>query len=254
MSDPHAIRFESVSKRYQDRAVLEDFCLEVFSGELLAVIGASGSGKTTILKLINGLIEPDAGRVMVEDRDVAAMSEQDRITLRRHIGYVIQGIGLFPHLTIEANIAYVPGLLGGDTRSVRRRVRELCAVVGLEEDLLGRHPAALSGGQQQRVGIARALAASPRIVLMDEPFGAVDAITRTHLQDEITRIHAAMGMTVVFVTHDVDEALKLGSRILVMAEGGMQQLADPETMLAAPATAFVAELLESSHAHTRAAC
>ncbi len=243
-----AIRFEQVNKVYAERPVLEDFSLDVRSGELLAVIGASGSGKTTVLKLINGLILPDAGRVLVEGQDVAAMNETQRIGLRRHIGYVIQGIGLFPHLRIEANIAYVPRLLGTPQNAIRQKVRELCAVVGLEESLLERYPSALSGGQQQRVGIARALAASPGIVLMDEPFGAVDAITRTHLQDEISRIHAALGMTVVFVTHDVDEALKLGSRILVMAEGGIQQLANPETLLNAPATSFVAELMESSHA------
>lgn len=238
-----AVCFEGVAKQYAERSVLHGFNLEIRQGELLTIIGASGSGKTTVLKMINGLIVPDAGRVLVEGHDVARMPEPERVGLRRRIGYAIQGTGLFPHMNVADNMGYVLRLQGTGKAAIRERIRELCAIVELPADVLSRHPRELSGGQQQRVGLARALAASPRIMLMDEPFGAVDAITRGHLQGELARIHAGLGMTVVFVTHDVDEALKLGNRILVMNEGVIEQLAEPDVLLAQPEGAFVAELL-----------
>ena len=182
----------------------------------------------------------------VQGSDVAAMSDAEKIRLRRHTGYAIQGIGLFPHLSVRDNIAYVPRLLKTSQAIVRQRISYLCKVVGLDEDLLDRRPSALSGGQQQRVGIARALAALPRILLMDEPFGAVDAITRSHLQDALARIHKMLKVTIVFVTHDVEEALKLGSRVLVLEQGGIAQLAAPAELLHAPQTPFVAELVLSA--------
>lgn len=243
------IRFDRVCKGYGNCEVLRDFSLDVPAGEFLTVIGSSGGGKTTLLKLINGLLEPESGRVLVEDGDVAAMTEDEKIRLRRRIGYVIQSIGLFPHLSVRANIAYVPRLLGTDRNVINKRLSYLCTVVGLDEAMLNRRPAALSGGQRQRVGIARALAALPRILLMDEPFGAVDAITRSHLQEQIARIHAMLGLTIVFVTHDVDEALKLGTRVLVLDQGGIAQLGTPAELVAAPQSPYVAALVLS-----RAAC
>ena len=180
------IRFEGVCKAYGGHTVLRDFDLTVYSGEFLTMIGRSGCGKTTALRLINGLLTPDAGRVLVDGKDVA---QTDLIELRRGIGYAIQSVGLFPHMTVEKNIAYVPSLSGKQVREIRaKRVRELLETVGLDPSLAGRYPNELSGGQQQRVGIARALAANPRILLMDEPFGAVDEITRRILQKEILRL------------------------------------------------------------------
>ena len=237
------VLFERVAKQYEERTILHDFNLEIREGELLTIIGASGSGKTTVLKMINGLIVPDAGRVLVEGHDVARMPEPERVGLRRRIGYAIQGTGLFPHMNVADNMGYVLRLQGIDKSTIRKRIQELCAIVDLSSDVLSRHPRELSGGQQQRVGLARALAASPRIMLMDEPFGAVDAITRSHLQGELARIHTDLGMSVVFVTHDVDEALKLGNRVLVMSEGVIEQLAEPDVLLAQPRGPFVTELL-----------
>ncbi|MCB7513099.1 ATP-binding cassette domain-containing protein [bacterium 210917-SL.2.15] len=235
------IRFEGVCKAYGGHTVLRDFDLTVYSGEFLTMIGRSGCGKTTALRLINGLLTPDAGRVLVDGKDVA---QTDLIELRRGIGYAIQSVGLFPHMTVEKNIAYVPSLSGKQVREIRaKRVRELLETVGLDPSLAGRYPNELSGGQQQRVGIARALAANPRILLMDEPFGAVDEITRRILQKEILRLQQGLGITVVFVTHDIKEALRLGSRVLVMEAGRISQLGTPEQIKAAPADAFVRELI-----------
>lgn len=240
MTEDVIIRFEHVSKHYDGRAALRDFSLEVPRGCFLTVIGSSGSGKTTMLKMVNGLIEPDGGRVLVGGRDVATV---DRIALRRNIGYAIQGTGLFPHMTVGKNIAYVPGLLNGwDKARTAAAVRRLMEVVGLSDELISRYPAELSGGQQQRVGIARALAAAPDILLMDEPFGAVDEITRKMLQDEILRIHREIGVTVLFVTHDIREAMKLGGRVLVMRDGAMAQYGAPDDIRNAPADDFVREL------------
>ncbi|MDL2237941.1 ABC transporter ATP-binding protein [Christensenellaceae bacterium OttesenSCG-928-K19] len=242
MSAEPIIRFEQATKSYGEFAALEAFTLEVLRGEFLTVIGSSGCGKTTILKMINGLLLPDNGSVWVDGEDTA---DADLIALRRNIGYVIQNIGLFPHMNVWKNIAYVPSLLNKqDKDRTKKAVSRLMGVVGLDEDLMGRYPSELSGGQQQRVGIARALAASPYILLMDEPFGAVDEITRKMLQEEIKRIHHELDVTIVFVTHDIREALTLGTRVLVMDNGHIEQLGTPEEILAHPATDFVAALTE----------
>ena len=234
------IEFEHVRKSYGENTVLGDFSLSVEPGDFVTIVGASGGGKTTVLKMVNGLLTPDSGTIRVMGRDIRAM---DLIQLRRNIGYAIQGSVLFPHMTVAENIAYVPNLLNKkDKARTNAAVAKWLAIVGLDEELLQRYPAELSGGQQQRVGIARALAASPEILLMDEPFGAVDEITRASLQQEITRIHRETGITVLFVTHDIGEALRLGTRVLVMADGEIQQYAVPEEILRAPATDFVRQL------------
>lgn len=237
------IRFEGVSKAFGTQTVLRDFSLDVEPGAFVSIIGRSGCGKTTALKLVNGLISPDSGRVLVKGEDVA---QADPVRLRRQIGYAIQNVGLFPHMTVEKNIAYVPtisGAAGWGKAERRKRAEELLTLVGLPADLGRRFPRELSGGQRQRVGIARALAADPDILLMDEPFGAVDAITREQLQDEILRIHRERGLTVLFVTHDIEEAMKLGTRTLVMEEGVVQQCDAPSRVLSAPATEFVEKLV-----------
>ena len=242
------IRFEHVSKSFGDQAVLRDLSLDIRSGEFLTIIGRSGCGKTTALRLVNGLLTPDTGRVLVQGRDVA---KADPVALRRRIGYAIQSVGLFPHMTVEKNIAYVPTishLEGWKGPARRERESALLRQVGLDPALADRYPRALSGGQRQRVGIARALAAGPEILLMDEPFGAVDEITRGQLQDEILRIHRESGITVLFVTHDIAEALKLGTRTLVMDAGEIQQYDTPSRLLAHPATPFVERLVRRSRA------
>lgn len=243
MGNDIAIRFEHVTKSYGEREILNDFNLEIRRGEFLTIIGSSGSGKTTVLKLINGLISPTFGIIYVDGKDI---SKEDQTLLRRNIGYVIQGIGLFPHMTVRKNIAYVPSLLNHrDKERTRRAVERLIGVVGLEQDMLDRYPSELSGGQRQRVGIARALAANPDILLMDEPFGAVDEITRKMLQNEILRIHDQLGVTIVFITHDIKEALKLGTRVMVMNKGHVEQFDIPDNIRKAPATPFVKELVQS---------
>lgn len=245
MTEP-IIRFENVRKAYATQAVLEDFSLDIQAGEFLTIIGRSGCGKTTAMKLANGLIAPDSGKVLVHGEDV---SKIDHVALRRSIGYVIQNVGLFPHMTVEKNIAYVPSIsaMPGWTKAeLREKTAALLEQVGLEPTLGGRYPRELSGGQRQRVGIARALAASPDILLMDEPFGAVDEITREQLQDEILRIHEERGLTILFVTHDIAEALKLGTRTMVMEEGRALQCAAPSELLRAPASAFVEQLVGRS--------
>lgn len=240
MSNDTIIRFEHISKTYGENHILQDFNLDIRKGEFLTVIGSSGSGKTTMLKLINGLSVPTAGRILIDGKDIA---QEDQTLLRRNIGYVIQGIGLFPHMTVKANIAYVPNLLNRrDKERTRRAVERLIRVVGLETEMLDRYPSELSGGQRQRVGIARALAANPEILLMDEPFGAVDEITRQLLQNEIARIHQELGVTIVFITHDIKEALKLGSRVLVMDQGRIEQIGMPDEIRRNPATDFVRQL------------
>ena len=238
------IRFEAVSKSYGGQPVLKNFSLDVLPGELLTIIGRSGCGKTTVLKLVNGLLAPDTGRVLVQGQDVA---RADPVALRRRIGYAIQSVGLFPHMTVEKNIAYVPAISGLEGWKGKQRGEKAAALlkqVGLDPALAGRYPRALSGGQRQRVGIARALAAGPEILLMDEPFGAVDEITRGQLQEEILRIHRESGITILFVTHDIAEALKLGTCTLVMDGGTVQQCDRPEELLRHPATDFVRELVE----------
>lgn len=237
------IRYEQVSKSFGDQAVLQNFSLDVFPGELLTIIGRSGCGKTTALKLVNGLVCPDSGRMLVQGKNVAG---SDPVALRRRIGYVIQSVGLFPHMTVEKNIAYVPsisGMAGWKGQDRREKVSALLAQVGLDPALANRYPRTLSGGQRQRVGIARALAAGPEILLMDEPFGAVDEITRGQLQEELHKIHRENGITILFVTHDIDEALKLGTRVLVLDQGKIQQCDAPAAVLRQPATKFVADLV-----------
>ena len=236
-----AIEYRDICKCYGEKSVLEHLSLKIPRGEFVTMIGSSGSGKTTALKMVNRLIEPTSGTILVNGRNVR---DVDPIQLRRNIGYAIQGSVLFPHMTVEENISYVPNLLNKrDHKRTRNAVRTWMDIVGLPKDLLERYPSELSGGQQQRVGIARALAASPDILLMDEPFGAVDEITRGQLQVEISRIHRETGITVMFVTHDIGEALRLGTRVLVLDAGKVQQYGAPEEILARPATAFVEQLV-----------
>lgn len=241
MAEP-VIRFEGVSKSFGEQRVLKNLSLDVAPGEFLTIIGRSGCGKTTALRLVNGLLTPEEGRVLVRGEDTA---RTDPVALRRGIGYAIQSVGLFPHLTVEKNIAYVPsisGVPGWKGRERREKAEALLRRVGLGPELAGRYPRSLSGGQRQRVGIARALAAGPDILLMDEPFGAVDEITRGQLQDELLRLHQSSNITVLFVTHDIGEALKLGTRTLVLEAGEVQQYAPPSEILNAPATPFVEKL------------
>lgn len=241
MENNAIIRFEHVTKLYGKREILNNFDLDIQKGEFLTIIGSSGSGKTTVLKLINGLQSPTYGTIYVDGKDI---SKENQTLLRRNIGYVIQGIGLFPHMTVRKNIAYVPSLLNHrDKERTRKAVEHLIQVMGLEQDMLDRYPSELSGGQRQRVGIARALAANPDILLMDEPFGAVDEITRKMLQNEILRIHHELGVTIVFITHDIKEALKLGTRVIVMNKGNIEQSGTPAEIEQSPATPFVRELI-----------
>lgn len=237
-----AIEFKHVKKVYGEKVIIDDFNLKITPGEFLTVVGSSGCGKTIILKMINGLIIPDEGQVLVHDQCTQAV---DLIELRRGIGYAIQGSVLFPHMTVAQNIAYVPNLLNkNDKKRTYEALSKWMKIVGLDEELIHRYPSELSGGQQQRVGIARALAASPDILLMDEPFGAVDEITRSTLQDEILRIHHQENITIIFVTHDINEALKLGSRVMVMDQGKVVQLASPREILEHPKTEFVRKLVQ----------
>lgn len=236
------IEFRHVRKAYGEKVILKDFSLSVEKGEFVTIIGSSGCGKTTALKMVNGLLEPTAGDILINGESIR---DKNQTLLRRNIGYAIQGSVLFPHMTVEQNIAYVPDLLNKrDKKKTKEAVSKWMQIVGLDEEMRERYPAELSGGQQQRVGIARALAASPEILLMDEPFGAVDEITRAQLQTELRRIYEKTGITVLFVTHDISEALKLGTKVLVMDQGEIQQYAPPEEILHHPATAFVSRLAE----------
>lgn len=236
------ITFRDVSKSYGGAEAVRDLSLSIEAGEFITVLGASGGGKTTFLKMINGLVEPTSGEITVLGE---SLKTADLVQLRRKIGYAIQGSVLFPHLTVEENIAYVPNLWNkSDKERTKKAVAKWMAIVGLAAELGERYPAGLSGGQQQRVGIARALAASPELLLMDEPFGAVDALLRRQLQDEIRAIHARGGLTIVFVTHDVEEALRLGTRVLILKDGCIEQFAAPEEIEESPATDFVRQLVE----------
>lgn len=238
------IEFKHIRKSYGDKVIMEDFNLQVEKGEFITIIGSSGCGKTTALKMVNGLIHPDGGDILIEGENIR---EKDQTQLRRNIGYAIQGSVLFPHMTVEENISYVPNLLNRRNRAkTKSAVEKWMKIVGLDEEMKERYPAELSGGQQQRVGIARALAASPEILLMDEPFGAVDEITRGQLQEELLRIYHQTQITVLFVTHDIGEALKLGTKVLVMDHGEIQQYAAPAELLRHPATPFVERLVEKA--------
>ncbi len=224
--------------------VLKDFSLTLEKGEFITIIGSSGCGKTTILKMVNGLISPDSGDILINGRSIR---NQDLIRLRRGIGYAIQGSVLFPHMTVEQNISYVPNLINKkEKQKTRTAVSKWLQTVGLDEELKERYPSELSGGQQQRVGIARALAASPEILLMDEPFGAVDEITRGQLQIELRQIYEETRITILFVTHDISEALKLGTRVLVMDQGKILQYGSPEELLRNPSTPFVKQLVHKT--------
>ncbi len=236
------ITFDHVTKIYPGgiRAV-DDLSLEVKGGETLVLLGTSGSGKTTAMKMVNRLVETSAGRILIDDKDV---TEQDAISLRRRIGYAIQHIGLFPHMTVGGNIAVVPRLMEWESERIAARIDKLLAMVGLEPDeFRDRYPAQLSGGQMQRVGVARALAADPPIVLMDEPFGALDPITRGQLQNEFLELQAEMKKTIIFVTHDVFEAVKMGDRIAILDAGSLQQCSTPAELVERPANEFVDSFL-----------
>lgn len=251
-ADP-MIRLDRVSKQYADGTVaVHELTLEVRPGEVCVLVGPSGCGKTTTMRMVNRLVEPSSGRIHVGGQDV---TDVDPVQLRRQIGYVIQQVGLFPHLTVRRNVATVPELLGWTKARTAARVDDLLELVGLDPSLHGdRYPHQLSGGQRQRVGVARALAADPPVLLMDEPFGAVDPIARDRLQDEFMRLQEAVRKTVVFVTHDVDEAVRLGDRIAVMREGGwLEQYAAPEQLLAEPASDFVASFVGSDRTIKRLA-
>jgi len=233
------ISLQHVSKRFvgQRRPAVTDLSLEIDEGETVCLVGPSGCGKTTTMRMINRLIEPTSGSIVVDGRDVM---QQDPVALRRGIGYVIQSIGLLPHRTVAENIATVPNLVGWDDERVRRRVDELRDIFQLDPELMDRYPSELSGGQRQRVGVARALAVDPPVMLMDEPFAAVDPIVRARLQDQFLDIQRQLRKTIVFVTHDIDEAIKMADRITILNIGGVvEQFATPEEVLRAPASEFV---------------
>jgi osmoprotectant transport system ATP-binding protein len=233
------IRFESVTKRFGDGTVaVDELSIEAPTGKITVFVGPSGCGKTTSLRMINRMLEPTSGRILLDDKDTASI---DPAQLRRGIGYVIQHAGLFPHRTVLDNVATVPLLLGESKATARKRALELLERVGLPANLARRYPAQLSGGQQQRVGVARALAADPPVMLMDEPFSAVDPVVREQLQNEFLRLQNELGKTIAFVTHDIDEAIKLGDKVAVMRIGGkLAQFAEPAELLSRPADAFVA--------------
>ncbi len=243
------ITFEHVSKRYGGRAAVDDVSLVVPSGEFCVFVGLSGAGKSTLLRMVNCLVKPDAGSIEFDGEDVTKV---DAVALRRRFGYVIQSTGLFPHWTVAENVATVPRLLKWPRQRIRMRVEELMNLLELPPgEFAHRYPHQLSGGQQQRVGVARALAADPYCLLMDEPFGALDAVTRNTLQGEMARIHRTTGKTVLMVTHDVDEAIRLGQRIVVMDDGRLVQAATPEEILLSPATPFVEALFGGEQAGLR---
>lgn len=244
-TDMKSIIYDEVSKQYNDNGTMavDHISAQIEQGEFITILGSSGCGKTTLLKLTNRLLDPDSGRIILDGTDI---SQTDPVALRRRMGYVIQEAGLFPHFTIEDNISVIPKIMKWEKRRISERTEELMTMVGLDPAVYGkRYPHQLSGGQQQRVGLARALIMDPDIMLMDEPFGAVDAITRVGLQKELKRIHGGLGKTFLLVTHDINEAFNLGDRVMVMNEGKLVQFASPEEIAGNPADAFVRELIES---------
>ena len=252
-SGASAVRYAGATKRYPGSAkpAVDELTLEVPAGEICVLVGPSGCGKTTAMRMVNRMVEPSGGDILIGERSVR---ERSPAQLRREIGYVIQQIGLFPHRTIAQNIGAVPQLLGWKKERTAARATELLALVGLDPDLAERYPAQLSGGQQQRVGVARALAADPLVMLMDEPFGAIDPINRERLQNEFLRLQAEIGKTVLFVTHDIDEAIKMGDRIAIMREGGkVAQYATPAELLMDPADEFVEDFVGADRALKRLA-
>ncbi|MCD2174306.1 ABC transporter ATP-binding protein [Rhizobium sp. C4] len=237
------IEIQGITKAYDDVRAVDDVSLTIESGEIVTVVGTSGSGKTTLLRMINRLVEPTAGAILIDGRDNRDLPGHE---LRRAIGYAIQGYGLFPHRTVAENIATVPKLLGWERKRIDARVDELLALFHLEPDQFrARMPHELSGGQQQRIGVARALAAEPAVLLMDEPFGALDPIIRGKAQDDLIDIQRRFSTTIVLVTHGMEEAIRLGDRIAVMDKGKLLQFATPAEIIAHPATDFVAELVGS---------
>ena len=252
-SEAPMIGFAGVTKAYPDGTVAVDqLDLDVPRGSIVTLVGPSGCGKSTTLRMVNRLVEPTAGTITVDGADVSTV---DPVALRRRIGYVIQQVGLFPHQTIRTNVGTVPALLGWDKARLRARCDELLAMVGLDPGTYAdRYPHQLSGGQRQRVGVARALAADPPVLLMDEPFGAVDPIVRSRLQEEFRRLQEELGKTVLFVTHDIDEAVRLGDRVAVLAQGGrLAQYDTPARVLAAPADEFVTEFVGADRGMRRLA-
>ncbi|WP_419873427.1 ABC transporter ATP-binding protein [Candidatus Pristimantibacillus sp. PTI5] len=246
-----AIEFNNVSKRYSQSGeyVVDHVSLDINEGEFITILGSSGSGKTTLLKMINRLYEPSEGTIKLFGEDIATV---DPVKVRRRIGYVIQQVGLFPHMTIAQNIAIVPKLLKWPQTQINERVDELLHLVGLERQAFkNRYPNQLSGGQQQRIGLARALAIDPKIMLLDEPFGAIDAINRLYLQDELKRIHGGLKKTFLLVTHDINEAFKLGTRVIIMNKGNLCQFDTPRNIVKKPADDFVSSLIHSSRKQER---
>jgi osmoprotectant transport system ATP-binding protein len=253
VSDAAEIVFDNVTKRYAGRegAALSGLSLTIPAGTFCVLVGPSGGGKTTALKLVNRLIPFEEGDVRIDGRSIRDLPP---VELRRGIGYVIQNVGLFPHMTVGENVATVPKLLGWEKRRTRERTAQLLELVGLEQDDAERYPAELSGGQRQRVGLARALAADPPVLLMDEPFGALDPITRLRLQEEMRRLHSEVAKTVIFVTHDIDEAITMGQRIAILRPGGvLAQYDTPDAILAHPADDFVERVIGEDRALRRLA-
>src|SRR5215216_2993649 len=253
MSRGAEIVFDHVTKRYPGRDVpaVDSLSLEIPAGTFCVLVGPSGGGKTTALKMVNRLIAFDEGDIRIDGRSVRDLPP---VELRRGIGYVIQQIGLFPHMTVADNVGTVPRLVGWSRATIRARTAELLELVGLEPGDGARYPAELSGGQRQRVGLARALAADPPLLLMDEPFGALDPITRARLQVEVRRLHRDVGKTIIFVTHDIDEAMSMGNRVAIMREGGvLAQYDTPDAILANPADDFVAQFIGEDRALRRLA-
>ncbi|HEF0022426.1 TPA: ABC transporter ATP-binding protein [Citrobacter amalonaticus] len=242
------IEFSHVNKAFGEHNAVRDLNLHIREGSFSVLIGTSGSGKSTTLKMINRLVEHDSGRIRFAGEEIRNLPV---LELRRRMGYAIQSIGLFPHWTVAQNIATVPQLLKWSRRKIDERVAELMALLGLEEGLRGRYPHQLSGGQQQRVGVARALAADPQVLLMDEPFGALDPVTRGALQQEMTRIHRLLGRTIVLVTHDIDEALRLAEHLVLMDGGEIVQQGTPLAMLTAPTNDFVQQFFGRSELGVR---
>jgi len=240
------IQYENVCKKFagSSKYAVDHVSAEIESGEFITILGSSGCGKTTLLKLTNRLYDPDDGKIIVEGVDIKTV---DPVELRRRLGYVIQQVGLFPHMTIKENITVIPSLMKWDKRRMDERADELLKLVGLEPaEFRDRYPHQLSGGQQQRIGLARALVLDPDIMLLDEPFGAIDAITRLNLQNELLRIQGSLGKTILFVTHDINEAFKMGNRVMVMNEGRLLQFDTPREIVQHPADAFVKSLIESA--------
>lgn len=240
MSKEPIIEFKNIKKVYGDNVAVDTANLAIEAGEFICFIGTSGSGKTTLMRMINRMLKPTEGKILFDGKDIAAMNP---IHLRRQIGYVIQNIGLMPHMTIYENITLVPKLLKWPEEKKKAKAKELIELVELPESFLDRYPSELSGGQQQRIGVIRALAADQDVILMDEPFGALDPITREGIQDLVKTLQEKMGKTIVLVTHDMDEALKLASRIVVMDNGQMVQVATPDDILHHPATEFVEKMI-----------